>query len=522
MKRTLSFIALAAVLVVSCTKTIGSSSESQPANVVIDPVITRALNLNFKTGNQIGLDIQKSDKAFHAQNALLTYDGSAFTGDLKWYAQGGEVCSLLAYYPYSQAGFPESFSVALDQSEGTDASDFMVATAENVYPTSAPVTMNFKHKFAQITINVKNTAGASLDAVKLSNIIPDAIITNDPEAGIVASVNPEGQPSTIKAEPIEAGKKYCAIVVPQTFESLEVSVSVKDGSTLASGIKGAELKPGFSYTISVEVLADQVKVSIGGEINNWENGGDLGGDGDTIAQVQFEEDLIYGYFTYDNVRYNIVKLADGKWWMAQNLRYVPAGKTVSSDATADDGIWYPAANADKVADPALAETLGLLYDYKTAFNVDEVTVENAASFEGCQGICPKGWHIPTNAEMTNLVGHNSNSAMINTGACYYDESAKGAKIPVLNEAGFNWTFVGIRNKTSITGAGSYSIASYNGVYGTMSYLLGSTFYKDAYKDGVLTNIQFYGMMSSYNASNEKVTVGYTNFLSGYSLRCVRN
>ena len=41
-------------------------------------------------------------------------------------------------------------------------------------------------------------------------------------------------------------------------------------------------------------------------------------------------------------------------------------------------------------------------------------------------------------------------------------------------------------------------------------------------DGSLKNVQYYYLMPTYNASNEKVAVAYGNFLVGASLRCVKN
>jgi len=225
---------------------------------------------------------------------------------------------------------------------------------------------------------------------------------------------------------------------------------------------------------------------------------------------------------YGGVTYKVVTLADGNTWMAENLRYVPEGKTVSSDYTADAGIWYPA-GADKVADPSLAETKGLLYDCATAFGVDAVTEENAYSFEGKQGICPDGWHIPTNAELTGLVGQNANGTLTDTAAPYFNAEAKGALIDDLDEAGFNWTFVGARNKTTLTGAGSYLCTVYEDAVGALSYVHGSTCYqvkKNA--DNVVTNYQYYVLMSTYNKTNKKLSVAYGNVMAGMSVRCVKN
>ncbi|MDE6865101.1 MAG: fibrobacter succinogenes major paralogous domain-containing protein, partial [Alistipes sp.] len=150
--------------------------------------------------------------------------------------------------------------------------------------------------------------------------------------------------------------------------------------------------------------------------------------------------------------------------------------------------------------------------------------ENAASFEGCQGICPDGWHIPTNAELTGLVGHNSNGTLTDPTAPYYDATIQGAPIPTLNAAGFNWCFAGARNQANATAKGSYLVTNYGDTYGAMSYVWGSTLHQVQTDNtsGALKNIQFYSFMSTLNASNNKVTVAYGNFKSGYSVRCIKN
>ena len=216
-------------------------------------------------------------------------------------------------------------------------------------------------------------------------------------------------------------------------------------------------------------------------------------------------------------------LADGNTWMAQNLRFIPRGRTVSSNPAEDAGIWYPAANAEKVADPALAETLGLLYDAATAFGVEAITEANAGTFEGCQGICPPGWHVPTVAEMTGLVGHSSNADLINTSGAYYDSTIKGASLAALKAAGWEWQFASTRNKGNTAAAGSYLVTSYDGIYGVMSYGIGSTMHQvQTNDDGSLKNVQYHYFMPLYNASNEKLSVAYGNFLVGASLRCVKD
>jgi uncharacterized protein (TIGR02145 family) len=284
------------------------------------------------------------------------------------------------------------------------------------------------------------------------------------------------------------------------------------------------LKSGGQYSINVRLIQDNMIVSASGEIENWTDEGELDFEGEgSVEELPVEFTEYDGYFVYDGVEYKTVKLADGNTWMAENLRFIPRGRTVSSDPKEDAGIWYPAANEAKTADPALAETLGLLYDAATAFGVEAVTIENAGTFEGVQGICPEGWHIPTATEMTGLVGHSTNADYINTSAPYYDATIKGASIAALKEAGWEWQFSSLRNKTSIAGTGSYTVTNYNGVYGVMSYVIGSTLHQySTNEDGSLKNVQYYYMMPLWNASNEKVSVANGNFLAGASIRCIKD
>ena len=329
-------------------------------------------------------------------------------------------------------------------------------------------------------------------------------------------------PQTTTYEAV-AGKTWQMIMIPQTAP-LELIVTLSNHTVIRQALVSTTYKSGGQYTINARILPENMIVSASGEIENWTDEGEVdfeGGSSSEQLPVTFVE--YDNYFVYDGVEYKTMTLADGNKWMAENLRFIPRGHTVSSNPAEDAGIWYPAANADKVADPALVESLGLLYDAATAFGVEAVTMENAASFEGTQGICPKGWHIPTLTEMTGLVGYCSNSLEINTDGAYYDSAINGASLMALEEDGWAWQFASMRNKANLTGTGSYTVTNYNGIYGIMSYLIGSSLYEVfTNTDGSLKNVQYYYFMPTYNAFNEKVTVAYGNFLVGASLRCVKD
>ena len=514
-------IALAALAFAACQQTV--EPDVVPGKIQVEPIITKATEVNFETGDRIGLTIKVNGAAEnYASNECMTYASDVFTGDLEWYADIYTPADFHAYNPYNETGAPVSYFQHEDQSEGIAAADFMMAAKKGVLPSQNAVAMVFKHIMTKLVINIDNQSGAEVEKVEVlsSTLGVDLDYENMallPCSGALPAVCPQ----TTAYEAV-SGKTWQMIMIPQTAP-LELYVTLSNHTVIRQALVNTTYKSGGQYTINARILPDDMIVSASGEIENWTDEGEVGFEGGSASDVLPVEFIEYdGYFVYDGVEYKTVTLADGNTWMAENLRFIPRGKTVSSNPVEDAGIWYPAANADKVADPALAETLGLLYDASTAFGT-EITAENAGTFEGTQGICPEGWHIPTVAEFTGLVGHCSNSALINTEAAYYDATIKGASLTALKEAGWEWQFASMRNKANTTGNGSYTVTSYNGIYGVMSYLIGSSMYQtQTNTDGSLKNVQYYYMMPTYNASNEKVSVAYGNFLAGASIRCVKN
>ena len=517
------FYMLAALAIAACQQPV--QPEMAPEKVQVEPVITKATEVNFEAGDRIGLTMAKvnaTDK--YAENECLTFDGTVFSGDLMWYADAYSEADVYAYYPYSESGTPTAYFAVEDQTDGIAKADLMAASKKGVLPTPNAITMVFKHLMTKIVVNIDNQSGASVEGVEIagSQVAADIDIAEMTVSGYSQPL-PDEEPDPIKAYEATAGKVWKAIIIPGTTK-LSLIVNLSSGKKISQPLAEMTLKSGGQYTINARLLQDNMIVSASGEIENWTDEGEIEFEGEGSTEdipVEFTEHD--GYFVYDGVEYKTVELADGNTWMAENLRFIPRGKTVSSDPVEDAGIWYPAANAEKVADPSLAGSLGLLYDAATAFGVAEVTAENAGTFEGTQGICPPGWHIPTAAEMTGLVGQCSNSELTNTDAPYFDASIKGASLSALAEAGWPWQFASARNKNNTAAKGSYLVTSYDGIYGVMSYLIGSTMYQtQTNDDGSLKNVQYYYFMPLYNATNEKVSVAYGNFLSGASVRCVKD
>ena len=536
MKKSLTFI-FAAALLVSCQQEENETLTPANSRITISPVITRATEVNFETGDKIGVTIIQNDDFVYAENKLMTFNDGVFAGDLLWYPEGNDKSQIVAYYPYREGNTPTSFSVEADQTTGYGASDLMAASNKDVLPTVNTITMNFKHLLTKLVINVTKEVEANITSIALKGSIPTATLDL---AALTVTADANVAATNITAQVVEANKTYRALIVPQTV-ALTLEVATSDGKTLSQKLTSTTLAQGGQYSVNIRVLPDDIEVKLIGDIENWTDEGEIGADN----EIPFEEHLDENYFLYDNVKYNTVTLANGTTWMAEPLIYLPKGYTPSTDPTADSHVWYPyeikadGATVATTEESAIKE-LGYLYDFQVALGGKEITESNLNSFEGAQGICPKGWHIPTRLEYFNLVGKTTNDVdgkvpADGDKALFYDAVYDGAKISSLNNAGFNYQFSGVRMATSLTGAGSYQKTAIaedaniqTALHGkpAMNYLMTSTAFKPVYNStsGLLTNIQFFGLMSTINAkySEGRLSLSYVSIKAGMQLRCVRD
>lgn len=540
-------IALAAASLAACQNDGNENAAPRTDRVTIDPVITRATEVNFEKDDRIGLTILRGETAY-SENTCLTFAEGVFSGNLVWYAEAAETSTLIAYYPYDQAGAPTKFTVAADQTTGYGASDLMAAAKSGVTPSANAVSMVFKHQLAKIAIALTNDSGSEISSVKLQGSIPTATVDL---ANLSVEVDQTAPATDIEAQPLTANTAYRAIVVPQTV-AFKLAVTTAAGKTLTQSLASMTLKPGGQYSVTARVTPDDLHVSVSGEIENWTDEGEIP---QASEEVPFEEHD--GYFIYDGERYNTVTLSNGTTWMAEPMRYLPEGITPSSDPLADAHVWYPyelvdaestTVNADSatpLTDAASIKKYGYFYDMQAALG-REITPENCYDFEGAQGICPKGWHIPTRMEYVALCGNSvwregdadpSPAQLFDTSAPFYDEAYKGAKIASLNEAGWNFVLSGIRMSTGYTAAPRYQLTIVNAKNSTatdfynqpaLSYVMTSSCHKPVYSTAdpsVLNNIQYFSLMTTFSLANYpegRLSVAYVSVLAGQQLRCVKD
>ena len=102
----------------------------------------------------------------------------------------------------------------------------------------------------------------------------------------------------------------------------------------------------------------------------------------------------------DGNRYNTVKIGQ-QCWMRENLRtkkYADGTPILQGNgASTTIGYWYYPMNQ-----PEYMFTYGLLYNWPATMHDDIPSNSNPS---GVQGICPDGWHVPSDAECTQLLNY---------------------------------------------------------------------------------------------------------------------
>jgi uncharacterized protein (TIGR02145 family) len=190
----------------------------------------------------------------------------------------------------------------------------------------------------------------------------------------------------------------------------------------------------------------------------------------------------------DNKFYKYVGI-NGQVWMAENLNFKADGSRCYDDDTGGDS-------------EGNCEIYGRLYNWNTAMGGAESSTTNPS---GVQGVCPSGWHIPSEAEWAELV--------IFAGGIgeYFEDGPAGTKL----KATSGWKSGGIPGTDDF---------GFSALPGGCSYNNGYSF------DGVITNGQWWSSSGDWYVYTLGIYYG-NEFLSLnpsgdksvlYSVRCLRD
>ena len=315
---------------------------------------------------------------------------------------------------------------------------------------------------------------------------------------IIAEFN---KPVALSAE----GAHVYVTIFPRAFaKGLRVCFELANGDYMVKKLAendGFTLEPSKIYTVPAITFASTVEAGKG-----------------------YYDGVEYSYETITDARdhnvYRVATLMDGKTWMLDNLRFVPEGITPSKvNTTPNNGVWYPvvinaAGTGVQFGTDADVARFGYCYSFSTAmgqapdfaYNLVKAVLAGTKTaaeaktelmaLEGGQGICPDGWHVPTNAEYEKL------------------SVASGKTISGLGVQGFVLKDVGcvtVNNPTSTNDPTTSGFMGYSSNKMNSGYYLLSTADSHTQSKSVMPNV------TENSASTAKM-----NIRSGAPLRCIKN
>jgi len=128
--------------------------------------------------------------------------------------------------------------------------------------------------------------------------------------------------------------------------------------------------------------------------------------------LTIQPNVVYGTpVTYESETYKTVVIG-GQTWFQRNLNYAVAGSKCGNGDSLSD------------ANTTTCDTYGRLYDWETAMKLPAGCNSKSCSSQigtKHQGICPNGWHIPSNADWDKL--YRSADSTNGTESPYYSTTA---------------------------------------------------------------------------------------------------
>jgi len=143
-------------------------------------------------------------------------------------------------------------------------------------------------------------------------------------------------------------------------------------------------------------------------------------------------------------------------WMAENLKYLPSVVGPGTGSETEPYYYVYGYDGTDVAAAKATEnyaTYGVLYNWTSAMNG---AASSGANPSGVQGICPAGWHLPSDAEWTQLVNYLGGASVAGgklkeVGTEHWNSPNTGAT----NESGFIALPGGSRNIGGFHAIGEY-------------------------------------------------------------------
>lgn len=196
--------------------------------------------------------------------------------------------------------------------------------------------------------------------------------------------------------------------------------------------------------------------------------------------------------------YKIVKIGE-QWWMAENLKYLPSVTGSTSVSETSPYYYVYDYNGTVVANAKATDnytTHGVLYNWAAAMAGSPSSTDNPS---GVQGVCPTGWHLPSNAEWTQLTDYLGGT------------SAAGVKLKEIGTTHWEGSNIGATNETGFTALPSGYFSNGFACIGTEGYWWSTT---ESSSSTAHTRLIQYNQDAVLN-------IGFGKEI-GFSVRCVKD
>ena len=292
----------------------------------------------------------------------------------------------------------------------------------------------------------------------------------------------------VSTEILEAGenlKTYGYCYGTESMPTVTGSKTINAGENAKTGVfteQITELNPNTNY--NVRAYATNANGTSYGEQKSF-----------TTAPYQITD--------IDGNTYNTVIIGN-QIWMAENLKVTHYADGTAIQLISDNTDWEDLDDEDKAYcwydnNLVYKDTYGALYTWAAAMNGESSSNLNPS---GVQGVCPDGWHLPSDDEWTELTDHLGGESvaggkMKETGTSHWNSPNTGAT----NESGFS----------ALPGGHRYNINGTFNILGIRGHWWSST-------EADTGNTYF-----RYLANNNAEACRSNNSKSyGFSVRCIRD
>ena len=276
---------------------------------------------------------------------------------------------------------------------------------------------------------------------------------------------------------------------------------------------------GMAFVVSVAMLLTACKKDDPKPDNGENNNQETPGGGEVTPNQEYPETAVVlpqAVTDIDGNTYDAVQIGN-QVWMAENLRTTryADGTTIPLDSMyslTEPYRYAPGLNQSNGENMANVARYGYLYNWPAVMYGASSSDANPS---GIQGICPNGWHVPSDAEWTQLTDYVSSQSQYvcggdNTSIAKALASTTGwssSSYPC--NVGYNPS---TNNATGFSAlpAGRYSDFYY--YFGDFAYFWSATEHDDVYAHHTL--LSYYSSYVSFHSVYYKYC--------GFSVRCVRD